>query len=412
MAAQPNSNIKQQFIVAVRAYMKASHGPGLASIYFSVGNVEPFLSTVDNYLIGVAVDAPYLANFKWGQYTGWKPSQESGLCQPKSNWWTSTVTPQEKRYNGWIILQLPPQDGETRKTAFHEAIHAYHLAIGSEDDDDANGGPELISNNFYEIVCQLNRLDVTLRDIIKSMEAGQDETERIRKLHVALDRLRASMADWSPQFHKCLANIGGKADWDGYMQAIDSLLQTVEKQKAEGGPYTLRQVDVDRSYPHQGPGNYKPGHVTFTGNVSGVSFGVGWKGSFESGLVDDDLGRINHAGKAQAAAIVHLQIPDTVAPGTTPPFSATMSGAWDNRGYGIQRDHTITLSGAAGTKSQSVGGGNNKINGPYSTQLSSSQYVQVPTDAASRELVYVIDAEIRFGGDNWGRMRLTLHYRR
>jgi len=212
-------NIKPWFLTDVRSYMTATQGTGLSSRFFSVGDPGLLIGEVTSYILGVAVDPTYLSNFKLAQYVSWHPSKEDGLCQPKHQWWTSAVTPQERRYNGWIILARDPDTDSM--TAFHEAIHAFHLSIGSNVDEDAYNGPEYISNNLSNIVINLrDRIDPEVERLERSRQAGQDIQRDLGLLYRRLRILRNQTANWTPQFHECLRNIGGRMEWEAYEAEI------------------------------------------------------------------------------------------------------------------------------------------------------------------------------------------------
>ncbi|MBI2265502.1 MAG: hypothetical protein HYU64_10070 [Armatimonadetes bacterium] len=270
-------NIKPAFITAVRQYMVRSQGTGLSSNFFSVGNPDSMLPAVSSYLLGVAVDPEYLASFKWGQYIGWAPSREEGLCQPKGQWWTATVTPQEMRYNGWVVLANFPTD-QGGMVAFHEAIHAYHLSIGSSVDGDATNGPEYISNNFYNIVMNLRtRVDPLIREIQQDGAAGRNVDDKVAGVRRTIANLRGQMSGWSPEFFQCLRNIGGKADWDGFEDAFNKAPGISGTWKSDWGPVTLQHGAIQGGQPVGVTGHWVQGpdkRGTFTGGSYNPSTGV------------------------------------------------------------------------------------------------------------------------------------------
>ena len=227
---QAQGNIKSDFLAAVRKRMETTNrGSGLSSQFFSVGDPNKMLPEVDSYLNGVAVDPKYLSSYKWKQFTGFDNATEGGLMQPRdwSQTWTNVVTPQEGRYDGWIILaQAPTASDEAIKTAFHEAIHAYHLAIGAGDvDADSYGCPETISNNFSNIVFKLRKMDSKIDRILQLISKGQEYEIELGIVRKGLANDKTEMNGYLSQFYTCLDNIGGKADWAGFEQLLEKRIK-------------------------------------------------------------------------------------------------------------------------------------------------------------------------------------------
>jgi len=240
----PNSvfavqNLKQDFLKVVRAKMESIQNPGLSSQYFSVGDPDKFLAGVDQYVTGVAVDKDYLAHFKMGKYLKsffWVQHPGRALTQPRyedAKWGDISVTPQEKRYSGWIIFSNHPDaNSDTRITSFHEAIHAYHLYIHSNADNDDHGAPENITNKYASLILSLGMLDTRLEKIQEKIKTGEDYESDIQSLRRSITRREEQYKGFeNSKFHEVLNNIGGRVDWDGYRRAVD---QAMDNTVAEG----------------------------------------------------------------------------------------------------------------------------------------------------------------------------------
>jgi hypothetical protein len=226
LPVQAQGNIKSDFLAVVRQRMdETNRGSGLSSQFFSVGDPNKMLPKVDSYLNGVAVDPKYLSSYKWKQVTGFDRGTEGGLTQPRgwSQTWTNVVTPQEGRYDGWVILaEAPATNDEIRKTAFHEAIHAYHLAIDAGGvDEDAYEGPETISNSFSNVVFVLRNLDSMISHVFETIRKGQEYELELKVIRKRMADQKATITGYTSQFHTCLRNIGGKADFAGYEQEFE-----------------------------------------------------------------------------------------------------------------------------------------------------------------------------------------------
>ncbi len=239
------TNLKPEFIFAVKSWMEDSQGTTLSSEYFSVGKVGTVISAVSGYLDGVAVDPEYLRNFKWGQLLGQLLGRtvvaEGGLAQPKGLGaaWDSAVTLKEQRYNGWVVLARPPHlDDAGRMTAFHEAIHVLHLKMGSSVDGDSEGGPETISNGFSNLVCTLrDKVDPALDRVLEKIDRGQPYEKDLEDLRTRLRSLKGQTDDYSADCRQCLQNVGGRMDWAGYQKAVDDLVARHVADAGSGGAW-------------------------------------------------------------------------------------------------------------------------------------------------------------------------------
>lgn len=230
--AQNPVNVKPLFLRVLRNYLDSLKTTGLSSKYFSVADTEPFLSKVDSYILGVAVDPGYIK----GQ----------GLTQPRNQLWTDIVTSYERKYDGWIIMSMSPDQPNSGATvAFHEAIHAYHLAISSEADADKYGGPENISFDFYNILLSLRRVDNDFLMLLERIKKRQPYQEQLNKLMEQIESRKEKMRSYTPQFYECLKNIGGKCDWDGYIKEINEIIDKTKKE-AE-----FKDIDITIDYPKE-----------------------------------------------------------------------------------------------------------------------------------------------------------------
>lgn len=230
--AQNPVNVKPLFLRVLRNHLDSLKTMGLSSKYFSVADTEPFLIKVDSYILGVAVDPGYVK----GQ----------GLTQPRNQLWTDIVTTYESKYDGWIIMSMSPDQPNSGATvSFHEAIHAYHLAISSEADADEYGGPENISFDFYNILLSLRRVDNDFLALLERIKKRQPYQEQLNKLIEQIESRKEKMRSYTPQFYECLKNIGGKCDWDGYIKEIN---ETIDKTKKEA---EFKDIDITIDYPKE-----------------------------------------------------------------------------------------------------------------------------------------------------------------
>lgn len=173
---------------------------------------------------------------------------------------------------------------------------------------------------------------------------------------------------------------------------------------AAAGPpvtYQLSRIEVTTNYPTGWTtGTVEPGSRSL--GPGERTFRMGWTFTFESGMSE-----FNYEGKGHAGAVVTLtQVPTTLVSGTPATLAASLTGEWKNQGYGVDRDHTIGLSGAAGEKTLSVPSPpSSSCNGAIDT----SNTITVP-DSAGTELPFTVQARLNFGGDNWSDMTVRLVY--
>lgn len=169
-----------------------------------------------------------------------------------------------------------------------------------------------------------------------------------------------------------------------------------------GGNYQLTGIEVTRSYPagwaEQGVGK-EAGTRTY--GVGERAFSMGYDLTFKSGMQEYNYEGIGHA----KADVTLTQIPTVLVKGQTALLAASMKGEWKNQGYGVDRDHTIRLSGDAGAKELSV-------QAPPSSSadgaIETSNTITVP-ESAGAELAYTINARISFG-EHWCEMAIRLIY--
>lgn len=166
--------------------------------------------------------------------------------------------------------------------------------------------------------------------------------------------------------------------------------------------YRLSSITVTRTY-----GGNIGGDTTGTNAISpGTTTVAAGTRTFQLGW--DYLWGDTKQNRNRAVGDVTLTAPDTVQTGVAAPFAAQMSGDWVQTGYGVDRDRTLTLSGAVGSASRNFGGAPSAtVQGSISTALS-----QPPTiDAAGGNAIAKVDATIDFGGDHTGSMHVELVYR-
>src|SRR5262249_51239360 len=83
-------------------------------------------------------------------------------------------------------------------------------------------------------------------------------------------------------------------------------------------------------------------------------------------------------------------------PGTSASLAANMTGSWDTTGYGVERDHTIKLEGAAGTNQAQT---SRAPTGMFQTQFSTSNTLTVPA-AANGSGTLTLNATLLFRNDH------------
>jgi hypothetical protein len=176
-----------------------------------------------------------------------------------------------------------------------------------------------------------------------------------------------------------------------------------ETEKCTPAVYQLMRIELERTYPSTWvEGEFIGGKGKSVASAGARSFQLGWKGTFKSGMSE-----WNYKGVAIATGDVALTEVPTTLQGTTPmKFSATIKGYWDMQGYGVERDHTVTLSGAAGqAKWSTVGQPSRVVTGEVAATSASTS----PT-GDEKELTALINARINFGGDNWADLNIRLIY--
>lgn len=107
--------------------------------------------------------------------------------------------------------------------------------------------------------------------------------------------------------------------------------------------------------------------------------------------------------------VTFTQLAATIAAGTPAPLQVTMTGEWDTSGYGVDRRHTIALSGpgVAPVSREVPGPPSGSLQGSITTTQGSSP----PVISGSRAVVQVT-ANINFGDDHTGQLVIELLYER
>ena len=244
---------------AVRAYLKTLPDKGASTQYFRVADPDKFLPGATKWLKGVAVDPKFIKDYPSVEGKG----SNGGLTFPYD------ADPKAAGpYRGWIVLPARP-DGDPR-TTFHEMIHAYGFSVGSDDDEDAKGGAETVSNNFLSILTNLSRIDAQMEAIEHSILAGKDYEDELAKVRRKMELLKQTMSGWDPSVVRCINSIGGKADWDGLQAAYDARIEAARK---KAGSFRDLAVDWASDW----------GPVTFTANAGGDANAVSFSGYWQQG---------------------------------------------------------------------------------------------------------------------------------
>jgi hypothetical protein len=215
-------NAKPQFLAVVRAQMESiNSGNGLSSAYFTVGDPNKVVKGVDSYMYGVVVDPAWMANYKSTEGKG----NADGLTIPRDE-----TDPYKKTRAGWIVLK-----NMNPTTCFHEAVHAYHLSIGSDDDVDPKGGPEALTNAYTSHVNRLRVLDDDIARVLREIEVGRPYQEELLRIKASIGLTKRFMDEQfsdNPGLAPVLANVSGKADWDGYLAELDRRIAEAQQKRA------------------------------------------------------------------------------------------------------------------------------------------------------------------------------------
>ena len=171
------------------------------------------------------------------------------------------------------------------------------------------------------------------------------------------------------------------------------------------GVYRLSAINVTRTYtgPPGSPGSgaIQPGTVTVP--LSTTQFQVGWNFTW------DDAGGFHFNGTKGTNTVLGTvnfsQVPTTVTDGSAAAFAASMHGDWSTTGYGIDRDHTISLTGGTGDASKDAG---DAATGDFHGDISSSG--SATASASQNQVDLQVTASIDFGSDNTGQMLIDFIY--
>ncbi len=155
-----------------------------------------------------------------------------------------------------------------------------------------------------------------------------------------------------------------------------------------GGAYALSRIEVTRTY---GPGVPAPSVSQPAGKqVLGPdrrSFDLGWNFQWPDPAVGPNV-------NTASSTTTLTQAPAIVAVGSQVTFAASVNGAWNTTGYQNPHDHTIALTGVAGTNQFSVGGNPSSA---QSGSFTSSNTITVPQADANQQLSVTLNATILFG---------------
>jgi hypothetical protein len=306
VSAQSPPNHKASFIKIVEDTMvfqrtsgdRSSYSP--SELYFSVGDPARMGKALESWLVGVAVDNNYLLDRKSRQ--GLPRHRYPGYTQGKGD----KRPEDDARYAGWIIVQEDPSIDHM--SCFHEAIHAYHLSIGSDADLDIPGGltedpnylgaAEAISNQYASILSNLKlQVDTRLKTMARNIAEGKPYEEDFKFIKKRINLLKSSMSAWPKDFYRCLWNIGGKCDWKGYEKYIDtavSMAKSAQNETILKGTWIGKDPRDGNEF--QGTFTVKGTSVTFTGNHT-------WDGTLNGKEVNisrdlDESEYVDEAGNA------------------------------------------------------------------------------------------------------------------
>jgi uncharacterized protein (TIGR03437 family) len=165
------------------------------------------------------------------------------------------------------------------------------------------------------------------------------------------------------------------------------------------GAYTLSRIEVTRTYnPATIQGSVSPGKQTYP--ASQTSFQVGWNYRWPDANTGPNFNNF-------IETVNLTSVPQTVAPPANVPISVNVTGAWNSSGFGVDRDHTYSIDGAAGQKSDATCCNPNST---VSKNFSSSGNNPAPADLRG-EIRVTITGNLNFGPDQGaGSMQIDLVY--
>jgi len=242
---------KKLFLGWVEHRMLKTRTSGLSGKYFSIGEIPRFIATVDNYLNAVYVDEKYLKKLAPSSalqyYLPYFYNLVADQAYTQGKGADANKHPSENdKYDGSIILVNI--DKLNDPTAFHESIHIFSFArkLGDLDMDKYNG-PEFISSQFYGLLIRLHTMDRSLDNLIASARAGDNIKQRRVKLIRQIQLIKKAYVTEKPEVHQLLHEMGGKADFKGYLAAVNNLLDKAEATGRKVTPARSTEMAMPRA---------------------------------------------------------------------------------------------------------------------------------------------------------------------
>jgi len=231
---------KKLFLGWVEHRMLKTRTNGLSGRYFSIGKIPRFIATVNGYLDAVYVDQAYLKKLAPATaleyYLPYFHNLVADQAYTQGKGADANKHPSENdKYDGSIILV--DIDKLNDATAFHESIHVFSFArkLGNLDMDKYNG-PEFISSEFYGLLIRLHTMDKNLDQLITRARAGENINQGRVRLIRQIQLIRKAYITEKPEVHRLLHEMGGKADFKGYLLAVN---RSLDRAEAAGRKATL-----------------------------------------------------------------------------------------------------------------------------------------------------------------------------
>ena len=258
--------------------------------------------------------------------------------------------------------------------------------------DFVNGSGSLIGTALLPAVLAAERSNVT-RMNLKTATGNIPVNTRSIRVVVEFTRVAGSSNDgYADSLSLVLGTSGG-----GTTPPPPPSTGTCNAPSGGTGDYQLTSIQLTRTYvqPTLAPFGVMPASETL--GIDRCSFKLGW--SFPWGPNNENINR-------SMGEVFLTQTPLRVAPGATASLAARMTGDWTTSGYGVERDHTVRLSGALGTGNFSNGG---PPSGTQSGSFQTTNTVTVPQPTGT-QIVLTSNATVRFGDDHVGNMEIRLVY--
>ncbi|MBI4889682.1 MAG: choice-of-anchor D domain-containing protein [Acidobacteria bacterium] len=164
--------------------------------------------------------------------------------------------------------------------------------------------------------------------------------------------------------------------------------------------YQLNRFEIRRSFINDGFNPWTVAPLTQSAPPAQRAFPFGWNYKWPDNATGPNLNQVS-------STVTFIQIPASLTPGSAAAFATTVVGDWNTTGYGVDRDHTIRLEGAAGTGEASF---MDSPSGVFRHQFSTAATPNAPQPDAAGEISFNITANLRFGSDHTATMTVRIVY--